>query len=682
MEQGVFHHSEMMGDEFFSPLMDELQIGIYLFNQEGKTLQANSNFQRMLGYKSEELQSKTIEELFAKDDVLFLKKGPGGRENRAIITGKKKDGSDLSIQLLSYKKRDDSSILIVLLDQGLKPSSQIARLEKLVYALDQTAAVSATDVDGRIIYANDRFCEVSKYSREELLGENHRIVKSGRHPREFFEELWQTILSGKVWSGETCNKAKDNSIWWGSATIIPLLDENGTPYQFVGIRQDVTDRKIVEEKYYEMAYYDFLTKLPNRRLFELQLEEAFSTAQKTENTVALMLIDLHGIKFVNDSLGTGMGDNLLQKASIRLNQIAHTSGSLARIDGNEFAIIFPNRLEEDLIQTAKRIIQLLNQPFVIDGYELFLTVNIGISMYPNGSNGVECLVKNASFAMHQSKAAVKNGFQMHTSNMLNSSEKKLVLKSDLRRALKDEEFFLFFQPRIDPKLDKIIGAEALIRWNHPKFGVVPPLEFIPLAEEEGLIGQIGEWVLYNACLQNKRWQDAGLDPIIVSVNYSVIQFLQSDMIQELARVLQETGLQPHYLEIEITETAFMKDESVVSGKIEILKSMGIKTAIDDFGTGYASLSYLKNLKTNTLKIDSSFIDGIPLESVSSEIVTSIIQLAKKLNIRTVAEGVEKMEQLQLLKEIHVDEIQGYLYSKPVSTQEFEQLLRKDRFLPS
>lgn len=685
MEQGVFHHNEMMANEFFGPLMDELQIGIYLFEPSGNTILANSNFQSMLGYSSEELQSKTIRELFAKEDVLFLKKGPGGKENGSIITGKKKDGSDLPLQLLSYKKRDDSSILILLLVQGLKSlerANQIAMLEKLVYALDQTAAVSATDTDGNIIYANDRFCEVSKYSREELLGKNHRIIKSGRHPREYFEELWQTIMSGKVWSGETCNKAKDGSIWWGSATVIPLLDENGTPYQFIGIRQDVTSRKILEEQYYEMAYYDFLTKLPNRRLFELQLEEDFSAAKKTESPIALMLIDLHGIKFVNDSLGTGMGDQLLQKAAIRLNKIAHTSGFLSRVDGNEFAIILPNVLEEHLVHTANRIIQLLTQPFVIDGYELFLTVNIGISMYPNGSNGVECLVKNASFAMHQSKASVKNGFQVHSSNMLNSSEKKLILKSDLRRALKEEEFFLFFQPRIDPRLDKIIGAEALIRWNHPKFGVVSPLEFIPLAEEEGLIGQIGVWVLYNACLQNKRWQDAGLAPIIVSVNYSVIQFLQSDMIQELAHVLQETGLQPQYLEIEITETAFMKDESVVSGKIETLKSMGIKTAIDDFGTGYASLSYLKNLKTNTLKIDSSFIDGIPLESVSSEIVTSIIQLAKKLNIRTVAEGVEKMEQLQLLKAIHVDEIQGYLYSKPVSTQEFEQLLRKGRFLPS
>ncbi len=680
MEQGVFHLSEMMEDEFFIPLMDELQIGIYLFDPGGKTLLANLNFQGMLGYSWEELQSKTIGELFNEDDVLFFKKDGMGEGS----TGKKKDGSVLPLHLLSYKKQNDSSILLALLDKACKPFTRpnpIKRLVKLAYALDRTAAVSATDADGKIIYVNDRFCEVSKYSREELLGEYHRIVKSGWHPQEFFKKLWQTISGGEIWNGETCNKAKDGSIWWGSATIVPLLDENGTPHQYIAIRKDVTDRKILEQKYYQMAYYDFLTNLPNRRLFELQLEKDFAAAQKRKSTISLMIIDLHGLKFVNDSLGTAMGDQLLQRAAIRLNQMAHPAGSLARIDGNEFAIIFPNVSERDLVNTAQRIIQLFKQSFVIDGYELFLTVNIGMCMYPDGCNGVQCLVKNASFAMHQSKAAVKNGYQLHTSSTLNSSEKKLILKSDLRRALKDEEFFLFFQPRIDPKLDKIIGAEALIRWNHPKFGVISPLDFIPLAEEEGLIGQIGEWVLYNACLQNKRWQDAGLDPIIVSVNYSVIQFLQSDMIQEVARVLQETGLKPQDLEIEITETAFMKDESVVSGKIEILKSMGIKTAIDDFGTGYASLSYLKNLKTNTLKIDSSFIDGIPLESVSSEIVTSIIQLAKKLNIRTVAEGVENIDQLQLLKEIHVDEIQGYLYSKPVSNEEFEQLLRKDRFLP-
>lgn len=684
MEQGVFRLSEMMEDEFFYPLMDELQIGIYLFDPEGQTLLANSNFLNMLDYRWEELQSKTIGELFAKEDVLFLKKGPEDGEKRSVLTGRRKDQSSLSLHLLSYKKQDDSSILIALLDKTCKPFSrteQIEGLEKLAYALDHTAAVSATDVDGNIIYVNDRFCEVSKYSREELLGNNHRIVKSGRHPQEFFEELWQTITGGKIWRNETCNKAKDGSIWWGSATIVPLLDENGTPYQYIGIRQDVTDRKILEEKYYEMAYYDFLTKLPNRRLFESQLEKAIVEAQGIMDTVSLMIIDLHGLKFVNDSLGTEMGDHLLQRAAIRLNQFAHPAGTLFRIDGNEFAIILPNMAEKDLVKAAKRIIHLFSLPFAIDGYELFLNINIGMCIYPDGCEGATCLIKNASFAMHQAKAALKNSYQLHSKNSLNSSEKKLVLKSDLRRALKEEEFFLYFQPRIDPKRDKIIGAEALIRWNHPKFGIVSPLEFIPLAEEEGLIGLIGEWVLYHACWQNKKWQDAGLPPIIVSVNYSVIQFLHSEMIQEVTRVLKQTGLEPQYLEIEITETAFMKDESMVSGKIENLKLMGIKTAIDDFGTGYASLSYLKNLKTNTLKIDSSFIEGIPLESVSSEIVASIIQLAKKLNIRTVAEGVENIEQLRLLKEIHVDEIQGYLYSKPVSTQEFEQLLRKEIFLP-
>ncbi|MBB6446108.1 sensor domain-containing protein [Bacillus benzoevorans] len=684
MEQDAFQLSEMMRNEFYYSLMDELQIGIYLFAPEGKTLLANSNFLNMLGYSWDELQSKTIGDLFAEEDVLFLKKGPENGEKEAVLTGKRKDQSALSLHLFSYEVRDDSSIFIALLDKperSLSQSSQIAKLEKLAYALENTAAVTATDADGNIIYVNDRFCEVSKYSREELLGNNHRIVKSGRHPKEYFEELWQTITSGKIWRNETCNKAKDGSIWWGSATIVPLLNKDGIPYQYIGIRQDVTDRKILEEKYYEMAYYDFLTKLPNRRLFESQLEMEVAEAQKKMSTVSLMIIDLHGLKFVNDSLGTEMGDQLLQRAAIRLNQFVHPEGTLFRIDGNEFAVILPKIAEEDLVNGAKSIIHLFSQPFAIDGYELFLNVNIGMCIYPDGCKGFTCLIKNASFAMHQTKAAVKNGYLLHSNHMLNSLEKKWVLKNDLRRALKEEEFFLFFQPRIDPRLDKIIGAEALIRWNHPKFGVVSPLEFIPLAEEEGLIGQIGEWVLYQACRQNKKWQDAGLSPVIVSVNYSMIQFLHSEMIQEVARVLKQTGLEPQYLEIEITETALMKDEAMVSGKIDNLKLMGVKTAIDDFGTGYASLSYLKNLKTNTLKIDSSFIEGIPLESVSSEIVASIIQLAKKLNIRTVAEGVENIEQLRLLKEIHVDEIQGYLYSKPVPTQEFEQLLKMGKFLP-
>lgn len=584
-----------------------------------------------------------------------------------------------AIHLENDDKLTDTSTLLSFLDDN---DTFLSKLEKLNYALNHTAAVSATDADGNIIYVNDRFCEVSKYSREELLGKNHRILKSGRHPKEFFEDLWQTITSGNIWRNETCNKAKDGSIWWGNATIVPLLDENGKPYQYIGIRQDVTDRKILEAKYYEMAYYDFLTKLPNRRLFELQLEKSCKSAQQSKGTVSLMIIDLHGLKFVNDSLGTEMGDQLLQNAAIRLNQFAHPEGTLFRIDGNEFAIIYLNISESNLVEAAKTIIHLFSEPFIIHGYELFLNVNIGLSMCPKVCDGVKCIVKNAFYAMHQSKASMKNGYQLHANHMLDGSKRKLMLKSDLRRALQKNEFFLYYQPRIDPKLDRIIAAEALIRWNHPAFGVISPLEFIQLAEEEGVIGPIGEWVLYHACLQNKKWQDAGLTPIIVSVNFSAIQFLHSEMIQEVARVLEETGLEPQYLEIEITETAIMKDESMVSGKIESLKSMGVKTAIDDFGTGYASLSYLKNLKTNTLKIDSSFIEGIPLESVSSEIVSSIIQLAKKLNIRTVAEGVEKMEQLQLLKEIHVDEIQGYLYSKPVSTEEFEQLLRKGTFLPN
>lgn len=683
MKKDVCHLNKMIESAYFYPLIDELQIGIYAFAPDGKTVLANTNFQRMLGYTGAELQTKTLEELFAPDDVLFFKQRPAAKK-RAMIRAVKKDGSSLPFHLLAIQTSDDSSILLALLaheNAGVWLSS-FTNLEKLIYALDRTAAVSVTDAEGTILYANDRLCEVCQYSREELLGNNHRLFLSGQHPEEFYNELWQSISKGQVWSGEICSKAKDGSIWRGQATIVPLLNEKGVLHQYIGICQDITAMEHSEEKYCPYVYYDFLTKLPNRRLFEWQLEEAVRAAEAVGSTVSLMLINVHGLKFVNESLGMKTGDQLLQLAAMRLQQILLSAQGLARIDGNEYAIILPNISERDLIQLAKRIIQQFAQPFFIGEYELYVKVSIGMSMYPDDSNSVEDLMKNASLAMNYSKAAAPNDYQLYSDNIQNQSKKELILKSDLRKALKENEFFLYFQPRIDPKSDAIIGAEALIRWKHPKYGVISPLEFIPLAEEEGLIGQIGEWVLYTACWQNKKWQDAGLPKIIISVNYSVIQFLQSDMIREVERVLQETGLAPQYLEIEITETAFMKDQSVVSKKIEILQSMGIKTAIDDFGTGYASLSYLKNLKTNTLKIDSSFIEGIPLESVSSEIVSSIIRLAKRLNIRTVAEGVETLDQLRILKEIHVDEIQGYLYSKPVSTEEFEKLLRQGRFLPN
>lgn len=804
-------HDLIRKEELFH-FIDELKMGVFLFNSAGKSLLANDHFLHMFGYTLEELKNKPLNALFDEPSVALLKDYKNELSN---LYGKTKGQDQLYLKMIFYKKLDQTNTLIILLNitEDKRREEQLADTsitsKNLMYAIDQSATVSITDIKGNIIYVNDRFCQVSKYTKEELIGQNHRIVKSDYHPKEFYAEMWKTIQKGEIWRGEVCNKAKDGTIWWGGATIVPFLNEKGEPYQYLAIRSDITEQKKLEEKLrksaeqirlnerkfkslifhsydviailnnegiieyispnyvelsdlkeeeilgfhskfflhvddrqkfeyafqkvleeaersetlevrvqnktgnwryfelvltnllnddavngivayyrdinekkkaadqiYKMAYYDFLTQLPNRRKLISLLESAIKIAKNKNKKFSLMVLDLHGLKFVNDLLGTHVGDRLLQKAAVRMVQNIGKRGIVFRTDGDEFAVILPNVSSEQTHQIASGVIEAINEPFTINKYELFLAINIGISVYPDSGLDLNDLQKNAYSAMHASKSVGRNCYQIFSKNLNEGSYKRFLLKNDLRKALDNDEFFLQFQPRIDPVTNEIIGAEALIRWNHPKYGLISPLEFIPLAEEEGLIGTIGERVLLEACRLNKKWQDEGLPPIVVSVNFSAIQFLQADMIEMVERILEETGLDPKWLEIEITESALMKDKSTVLKKIEDLKKMGITTAIDDFGTGYASLSYLKNIKANTLKIDRSFINGIPFEPDSAEIVSSIIRLAQKLMIRTVAEGVEKMEQLKVLRDIEVDEIQGYLFSKPLPVKQFESLLSK------
>ena len=549
-------------------------------------------------------------------------------------------------------------------------------LENVKFALDKATTVSVTDLNGDILYVNDLFCEVSKYSREELIGQNHRIVNSNYHPKEVFEQMWSTIESGNIWRGEVRNKAKDGTIWWAAATIVPFLDDLGKPYQYVAIRSDITERKEMEEEIYYMAYYDFLTALPNRRLFESQLEQEYKEAQKTKSVFSLMFLEMQNLKFVYDSVGKEIGDGLLKAVVFRLKSFVDKRGIIARLEDYEFAIIFPDISNGQMKNLAQEILRLFEQPFSIKEYELYVTGNIGVSIYPDSGDTIQSLMEHANTALYQAKEFGTNTYQICSPNMNIRSYKRFTLQSDFRKAVKNQEFFLVYQPRVNPMTNKIVGAEALIRWDHPKWGVVSPNEFISLAEKTGLIGLIGEMVLRQACKQNKQWQDAGLPPINISVNFSGQQFLQTNLIEMIDEILTSTGLDPKWLEIEITETELLKDEPIVLSKMEKLMEMGIKIAIDDFGTGYSSLAYLKQLKADTLKIDASFIRGIPDEVDSSEIVIATIHLAQKLKMRTVAEGVETVEQLSFLKSIHCDEIQGYLYSKPVKDQEFKRLLEQ------
>lgn len=811
----------LSNDEIYE-MMNKLNIGIFLLNKKGQILFANTPFCQMIGYSLEQLKVIQFSEIFekncVKEIIQFI-------ENKTIerafspgkaISGKKKDDSPICLQLHSLKKYDDETALFIVTDVTAqtnveetkkKLAETIKELEDLKFALDEAATVSITDVEGNIIYVNDKFCEISKYSREELIGQNHRIVKSGYHPKELYEEMWKTITSGKVWRGEVCNKAKDGSIWWGGATIVPFIDKNGKPYQYIGIRSDITEKKLMEEKIrqstemirlnerrfrtllqnaydviclldqdgviteitpnvylrtlsksddivgksarnfihkddlylfnqffnntlknkgksfkkelrlvygklqwdcevtltnfihdeavraiavnirditmqknaqrriYEIAYFDSVTKLPNRKSFEKTMKETLQTLKPDKDEMSIMIVYLRNYKSINDSLGMDLGDMLLNKVADRLWSYMNGKGEIYHLSDDEFVLTFQGNTHSMNVETVEDIIHLFEYPFHINGYELYLTINIGKSVYPYNGFDFRGLLTNAYTALYQAKAKGGNQYHIFASKGNTPLVKMHTLKNDLLNAVKNQEFFLNYQPRINTRTNEIIGAEALIRWNHPKFGLVPPNEFIVLAEETGLIGTIGEYVLFEACKQNKTWQNQGFSPIVVSVNFSVVQFLQSNMIENIKVILNETKLDPEWLEIEITETVVMKDEATVLDKVKKLKDMGIKIAIDDFGTGYASLSYLKKLQANTIKIDRSFINGLPHETDSSEIVSTIVQLAQKLKMKTVAEGVETRDQLYTLKKICCDEVQGYLYSKPVIVNEFERLLK-------
>lgn len=796
----------------YESLIEDLNIGICVFHTDGTVLYANDNLHTMFGYSWNELESEHIRRLFNPRDLPFVlgKAEKSGYHEQSplrlpVVRGKKKNGNRIYLQFISAKEVTPEKRMIKV--------TEITELyidwKNIRYALDQAATVSVTDPDGNILYVNDRFCEISKYSRAELIGKNHRIVKSGCHPPGVYKDLWKTITRGKVWRSEICNKAKDGTYWWGDATIVPFLDENGKPYQYVGIRSDITEKKKMEEKIrkkneqirlseqkfrslvqnaydviaildeqsrityispniskkinekpsnvegksflellhvadvpkynfiknqilqekeksakfearlknktktwnycevvmtnltedpavrgiavnirdvteqkkdretiYMMTYFDRLTELPNRMLLENSLKELFQYWKKKKQIFTLMLVDLSDFRFVNDSIGIEMGDSLIREAAKRMMSFIKEKGELFRLDGHDFALLLPEVSGPEAAAIAQEMIRLFEKPFLLYEYELYVSVNIGISTHNGGEENTSKILKNAYTALKYARDKGKNTYAVFTPHMNIESFNIFTLKSDLFKALKNGEFFLEFQPRIDTETYRINGAEALIRWNHPQRGVVSPREFIPLAEESGLIDELDEMVLQLACRQNKCWQEKNLPPVVISVNFSVQQMLNVDTPKMVGRILEETVLAPEWLEIELTETAIIKDEWTIQEKIDRLRAMGVRVAIDDFGTGFGSLSYLKKIKADTLKIDRSFIKGIPEETDSKEIVSSIIRLTQRLNMKVVAEGVENRDQLAFLKEKNCDEIQGYLFSRPVSDVTFEKLLRK------
>lgn len=434
---------------------------------------------------------------------------------------------------------------------------------------------------------------------------------------------------------------------------------------------------------HRLAYYDPLTALPNRRLFYDRLHQAITQAKRDRQSLAMLFMDLDGFKRINDSMGHSTGDLLLQEAARRLKSCIREGDTLARLGGDEFIVIV-NAVSKlyDAVKVAKKIIKTMAKPFVLNGYEFVVTTSIGISLYPSDGQDSEALLKNADIAMYRAKASGKNNYQFYNLSMESTASQCLAMEAQLRKAIERGEFVVYYQPQVDVATGKIVAVEALSRWQHPTRGLLPPSQFIPLAEETGLIVLIDEWMMRTACSQNKTWQQEGLEPVRVTVNLSAKEFRARSLPQTILKVLEATGLEPQYLGLELTENNIIQDLDYTSNTLKKLKDMNIQLLIDDFGIGYSSLSYLRRLPISALKIDQSFVRHIDTDENDAAIFSAIMAMAHTMRLQVIAEGVATTEQCAFLRAQHCDVVQGFFFSQPLPASKFTELLKHGKTFPA
>ena len=539
-----------------------------------------------------------------------------------------------------------------------------------------------TDGESRIQAVNPAFTAITGYDVSEVLGKTPAVLSSGKQDAEFYRDMWRHLLEDGKWTGEIWNRRKNGEIYPEWLNITAIHDRQGHLQQYVCLFTDISEHKQAEEKLRYQAYHDPLTDLPNRLMYTEHLDMALPQAQRREQMCGVMMLDLDHFKNVNDTFGHECGDKLLILVAQRLRECIRKEDTLARMGGDEFTFLLSLVDDiKDVARVAEKILASFAHPVTIDGKDLFITPSIGISLFPSDGKDAETLLKNADAAMYRAKEGGRNAYQFYTADMNAQAQERMSLENDLRRALENGELEMYYQPKVAAKDGRIVAAEALIRWHHPTRGFVSPGEFIPLAEEDGLILPIGEWLLNEVCRQIRRWRDAGLTVPCIAVNLSGRQFQRQNLPDLLAQAIADAGIEPGDLELELTEGTIMSNAESNIEMLVLLKRMGMSLAIDDFGTGYSSLSYLKRFPVDVLKIDYSFVRDIVTDGNSAELVRSVIGMAHGLKLEVVAEGVETPEQLAFLRQHGCDLIQGFLFSKAVPADAFATLVREDRRLP-
>ncbi|MBI4763672.1 MAG: EAL domain-containing protein [Deltaproteobacteria bacterium] len=543
---------------------------------------------------------------------------------------------------------------------------------------EMNEAYFEVDLKGNFTFVNDALCRRSGYSKEEFLKMGYRARAAKDSQDSLYNGFNSVFRTGEpVRNIPSKAVAKDGTIQFVEVSVLPLKNEEGKIVGFRGVGYDVTERKRAEERIQFLATHDALTGLPNRLLFGQLLKHAIQSAQRFKRQLALFFIDLDRFKMINDSLGHEAGDQLLQEIATRLRQVLREIDIVARLGGDEFVVLIEEvSKSHQVTKVARKILSAIIKPVVLGGQDYRITASIGISIYPKDAQDDQSLMKSADIAMYLAKEEGKNNYQFYTSAIKSQSIQRLALETHLRQALERHEFSLHYQAKLDFKTNQITGVEALLRWQNPDLGFVTPTQFIPVAEETGLILPLGRWVLKTACAQNVAWQGQGLPEVCTAVNLTTRQFMDDNLLRNIRDTLKETSLAPNLLELEITESMLMQNPDRMIRTLTEVKNLGVRLAIDNFGTGYSSLAQIRRFPIDTLKVDRSFIHYLSNDSEDQSITEAIIAMGKTLSLTVVADGVETEEQEAFLREKACDQMQGYYFSKPITPDQFAELLAK------
>lgn len=554
---------------------------------------------------------------------------------------------------------------------------QEALIHRLSEALEQSPhQVVICDTQARVQYVNRTFSEVSGYDAQEILGVNPRMLQSGLTPRATYQDMWRKLPQGLPWQGELINRRKNGQVYTESVSLYPIRDLSGQVTHYVAHKEDITQRRETEERIRALSNFDTLTGLPNKKAFDEQLAQAIEAAGVSRQRLSVVWLNLDSFKLINESLGHAAGDELLAQIATRLHASLGQRGTLARYSGDAFAAIVPKADQASVALLVQESLQRLQETISVQGRQVSISASAGIAVYPSDAKTASTLASAAEMAMYRVKQDGRNGLRFFAPEMQEHTQRSLELATGLKNAARNGELFLVYQPQCRlgngvPGTGPMVGAEALLRWRHPKWGLVSPAEFIPIAEQSGAISAIDFWVLEQAARQIRAWDAAGMPPLVVAVNLSAAQFARQQLVEELLHIMRRVDVPPERIEVELTEAVALKNPELAETTIRRLHEVGFKVALDDFGTGYSSMSYLKRYAIDKLKIDQSFVKDLTAQHSDLAIVTAIIKMAHSLRMSTIAEGVETAEQAALLQACGCDEIQGYWYGRPLEPAAFE-----------